>query len=475
MIVDVLLGPPGCGKSTAMRDAAIQNPGLYLFALPTTALIKEQAAAFQAEAPTLDVTQAHSDSAGKGTVQAKLDAAIERIADGAIKHAVILITHEGLMGSDLGAMAGWHARIDEAPNAVQSRTTRVPASLSLLKEAVALDPVGQSGWSEVSLIMDAPGWRDLAGDELLKPLAELFKLTQRHHGVFVNRTEWKKDFGWCSVWLPTALSHFASCQFAGASYPTSLGAVVAKKLLGDELTFRTEILPASRTAHPTIRVHYFTQSHEGTSKLWSTSLGRGFIVPVCDFLGQIEPPVGFWSGNGEVAVLMDHRVPGGPIKPKVAGLNEWRDETSCAFIYSSKPMPGDEPLKELFGLSDDEIRRSREDEDVIQFVMRGAIRNADFGGNYDIYLYSRRQAETLVAQLTNSGVGQSVTLVPELDPGIMDKAISSIGAISTALKAEKAADRKRRNAESAKRARMKRALAAGRSAGRPGRPPKKGP
>jgi hypothetical protein len=297
-------------------------------------------------------------------------------------------------------------------------------------------------------------------------------LSQRHHGVYVNRTEWKKDFGWCSVWLPTALSHFASCQFAGASYPTSLGAVVAKKLLGDELTFRTEVLSANRTAHPTIRVHYFTQSHEGTSKLWSTSPGRAFIVPICDFLGKVVPPIGFWSGNGEVAILMDHRVPGGPIKPKVAGLNEWRDETSCAFIYSSKPMPGDEPLKDLFGLTDDEIRRSREDEDVIQFVMRGAIRNADFGGEYDIYVYSRRQAETLVTQLVASGVGQSVTLVPELDPGVMDKAVNSVEPISNALKEEKAADRKRRNAESAKRVRMKKAEAAGREAGKPGRPPK---
>jgi hypothetical protein len=162
MIVDVLLGPPGSGKSTAMRAAAIQKPGLYLFALPTMALIEEQAAAFQADAPSLDVTEAHSDSKGRGKVQAKLDAAVKRIEDGAIDHAVILITHESMMGSDLSAMTGWHARIDEAPTAVQSNTMKVPASVSLLREAVALDPVGQSGWSEVSLIMDAPGWRDLA-------------------------------------------------------------------------------------------------------------------------------------------------------------------------------------------------------------------------------------------------------------------------------------------------------------------------
>ncbi len=54
----------------------------------------------------------------------------------------------------------------------------------------------------------------------------------------------------------------------------------------------------------------------------------------------------------------------------------------------------------------------------MQFVMRGAIRNADYDGPYDAYLYSRSQAERLRDQLTTSGIG-----VVELHPanaGFMD-------------------------------------------------------
>ncbi|WP_206749931.1 hypothetical protein, partial [Salmonella enterica] len=42
----------------------------------------------------------------------------------------------------------------------------------------------------------------------------------------------------------------------------------------------------------------------------------------------------------------------------------------------------------LTGITDAQIERAREEEDVLQFVMRGAIRKRDFGGDYDIYLYT---------------------------------------------------------------------------------------
>ena len=53
MIVEVLTGPQGGGKSQTMRDETIANKGLYLFALPTTELIDEQSADFFKAAPWL--------------------------------------------------------------------------------------------------------------------------------------------------------------------------------------------------------------------------------------------------------------------------------------------------------------------------------------------------------------------------------------------------------------------------------------
>ena len=56
--VEVLTGPPGCGKSTKLREEVRDKKGLYLFFLPTIPLIREQVAAFEREAPGED--QAHS-------------------------------------------------------------------------------------------------------------------------------------------------------------------------------------------------------------------------------------------------------------------------------------------------------------------------------------------------------------------------------------------------------------------------------
>ena len=66
--VEVLTGPPGCGKSTRLREDAIRTPGLYVFFLPSIALIGEQVKAFRAEAPHVELHEAHSDK-GRGSVQ----------------------------------------------------------------------------------------------------------------------------------------------------------------------------------------------------------------------------------------------------------------------------------------------------------------------------------------------------------------------------------------------------------------------
>ena len=103
----------------------------------------------------------------------------------------------------------------------------------------------------------------------------------------------------------------------------------------------------------------------------------------------------------------------------MAGLNKWREAKACALIYSSSRTDDDAPLQAVFGLTDDDIRIAREDEDTLQFVMRGAIRNPEYDKAYDIYLYTKEQAERLAAKLIASEVG-SVELVPVIDAGIMD-------------------------------------------------------
>jgi hypothetical protein len=288
--IEVLTGPPGCGKSYDMRQEAIHNPGLYLFAYPSLRLLREQAKAFEAEiaasrpASALQIMEAHSEARGGGSVESQLDRHLAFLTRNGISHGAILITHEGMMGSDLSSFADWNVRIDEAPTTIQSGTVKAPASAALLKTAIAIQPVGSHGWGELKLLGGKKGWVALQNDDLLKPLAEMLKQASRHHGVFVDTVEWKDEFGWCSIWPLTSLDHCRSIKIAGASYPISLGALVAKRWEGAKLNFAPHAKPMVRTRQPTIRIHYFTRSHEGTTTLWRTRHGSSFIVKICDFL-----------------------------------------------------------------------------------------------------------------------------------------------------------------------------------------------
>ena len=103
MKVEVLSGPPGCGKSHLMREEAIANPGRYIFFYPTAKLIAEQEAEFR-KIPGLDVQIAYAKSRRSGSVQDQLNADAERARIAGIIHTIELMTHETVrMAFDLVA------------------------------------------------------------------------------------------------------------------------------------------------------------------------------------------------------------------------------------------------------------------------------------------------------------------------------------------------------------------------------------
>lgn len=424
--LEVLHGAPGAGKSVTLRDEALGVPGLYLFCLPTIPLIREQADAFRKLSPGVLIIEARSgEGGGRGKVQRQLDDARTALAAGAVTHAVVFMTHESMMACDLSGFVDWHIRIDEVPNAVQTGKVSIGTveSRKFFRDSFTLDPVGD-GWAHAKLNNPQGNWKDRAGDPLLNRLSDFFKLAARPQGAFVNVQSWTgvKEFQWVSLWSPALLEHAASLKIAAAAYLDSLGYKAAKKWWGDEIAEKKTQIGDPRSGWPNIRVHYFTEGHEGTSKFWGKSQGRKMIKAVCDYLVERVPDIGFWSGNDEVRDLMEWRVGGVLTRPKVAGSNEYRALKSCAFIYSSKPVPGDAALSgPLFRMSEDDILAAREDEDIHQFVMRGIIRHASYGEDYDCYVYSKRQAEALADKL--KAIAQSVEVIAVEEAGILTETI----------------------------------------------------
>lgn len=424
MPVEILLGLPGSGKSREFLLEVIETPGFYLIFSPIIDLIEEQIKALRLADPAIIVMEAHCEVRGRRQrVQARLDEARKSVEGTSHRRAVIFATHESLMTCDLSEFGNWHVRIDEAPNAVQSGKINMGQSAAYFAATFDLERVGK--WSLLRPKAGLGSWKETAQDTLLGDQANFIKAAQRPSGVFVNIVDWQdaKSFEWCSVWSPTFLRHTRSVKIAGASYLESLSFRAVNKWWAEEVLFQPREIVRHRTGCPAISIHYFTQAHDGTTKLWEESIGRRFIKAICTYLTEQEPSLGFWSGNKVVRWLMEHRVNGEPLKPKQAGVNKFESAESCAFIYSSKPLDGDAPLRSLFEITDEQILAARETEDIFQFVFRGAIRRPEYDGAYRIYLHTRRQAEALKARIEETGIAQSVELVPVDAAGIMDEKV----------------------------------------------------
>ncbi len=121
--VEVLVGPPGCGKTNELLFEMTTVPSRYVFALPTTELINEKLLDLHREAaksgtePVIRVI--HSRVAGRRSlsVSREITDAIEECSP--LRHVILVVTHEALMQTDFSCVAGkgWHVRIDEVPSA----------------------------------------------------------------------------------------------------------------------------------------------------------------------------------------------------------------------------------------------------------------------------------------------------------------------------------------------------------------------
>lgn len=302
-----------------MRSELVAQAGRYLVAVPTVALIDEWAERLREIAPRLDVTKAHHQSPGHGTVVEKVEFAMQR-AEG-IGHAAVLTTHETLMTLEPLRCTGWHLLIDEAPTAVQSKVVRKATTYSaaFFRQHFDLEADDRKGWWRVQPKTAPESWRAVAGDDIAKAQAAFCKHAFQESGVFVDTDCWSaKKFAWVSAWTPAPLAkRAASVVIAAASYASSIGGRVA----GELVQFLHNSVPSQRNGQPQIAVHYFTATHQGSTALWARSEGRKCLRKVLDFLTSTVPNLDYWSGNEVVRIFMDHGPSGEQVAPKLAGLN----------------------------------------------------------------------------------------------------------------------------------------------------------
>jgi hypothetical protein len=245
--------------------------------------------------------------------------------------------------------------------------------------------------------------------------------------AYVDISDWEdakgttKKVQWYSSWSPEGLAeNAASVTFAGAGVLNSLMYHAAQQTPSGAMPFRVIDISARkpRTAWPRVMIRYYTR-HHGSTTWWTADEGSRCLVAISRHLEAIGFD-GYWSSNDVIRPYFRHRFPGPECQPKVAGTNSLRHHIRCAFFYSNKAQTGDDAVIETLGLSRDDVRRAREDEDVVQFAFRGALRDGGFAGTYEIHLYSEDQAERLRDYLISNKITDDVRLVGVEEAGIME-------------------------------------------------------
>jgi hypothetical protein len=419
---------PESGKTKKMMREMATNKGKYIFATSRIDLINERIGDLRRNTaaagtnPTIHPIHGETNDRCRGPVLAEIEDAARLHQDE--EHVVVFVTHEGMMGANLDGFAGWHIFIDENPAAVASNAITVPATATYLEAAYDLVPLDGTKWSRLVLKPEAPSPSAIIKDDFLKGLATIDKRARSTQGVYVDIDDWAKVKGsarrlkWWSAWTPAELAAFESVTIAGAGYFHSLGYKATQAWFSDKVSFEAEEVIAPGRARPRVRISYFTR-HRGSTAYWGKAEGLDCLLAVIDHLKGIRD-LGYWATNNVFApYFVGARLSGEMVSPRQEGTNALMHHTSCALIYSAKAVPADGPSLEVFGLTQEDVERAREIEDIIQFVLRGALRKADFNGEYRVYLYDLHQAEVLAAYLEQEGIA-TVELVPVDEAGIMD-------------------------------------------------------
>lgn len=481
--VTVYCGPPGGGKTIKLIEEMAISPGRYLFALSRIELINEKmvdlaaAAALAGAKPILKAI--YHGKSGKTTVARAIEEAPSQYEND--PHVVLFVAHEGMMAADLSEFHGWRARIDENPNGVSSGAFEAPASSAVLADMFELTS-HSTGWSILKVKENGPTRQSVHRDKLVQPLADMRKRAASPQGVLVDVGDWEdlRDSGrrmnWFSAWSPLALEAFDNVVIAAAGYFHGIAYLVAGKLFPGRITYTTEIIAPPNRGHQIFKIHYFVAEHRGSTAYWEKDEGKGCLAAVSRHLETVG--LGYWSSNKSIDLAFHGRLQGVKVSPKIEGTNSLIAHRACAMIYSAKSVPDDDVLIKGVGLTKEQIERARETEDIIQFVMRGAVRDPSYSGTYDVYLYDQHQAQALADYIEANQIGD-VELIPVDEAGIVDverESRAQIADVDPRSKKQRADERRVKNTESrrAKRQQDRQAKMESGEYRRPGRPRKTG-
>ncbi|MGG5890994.1 hypothetical protein ACLF3G_28340 [Falsiroseomonas sp. HC035] len=408
-------GPPGSGKSEYLKRIVVEAPRRYLLAVPTKKLLVEHATGedglrqriFAAGLPPcVEVITISTATHARSVRRAVAEAADTYRAR---QHVVVICTHAAMMTTDLSAYSGWTLLVDEVPSIVACDTWRTGGSRAHLEAHYVLHrQPGKGAWSRVVVRSNAPSAQMISRDDLVGGAVAFHRRALSRSGVYANLQAWEEmesgdEWSWWSIWEVGELAAFDRVLLVGNAFSHSITRRLMAERPGEgyRARFQPLALPWTRRQHAARRVvlRYFTEN-PGSTTFWTNHPeGQSCIGAVSRWIADNTPAAQhMFACNNEIeAAVTQARVMGLRLTPCVAGSNDYDDFEHATMLFSAKISPQERKALTMFGIDEEEVRRSREFEAVLQFLFRSAIRRPEFDGTVYWNVYDGEQARFLAS------------------------------------------------------------------------------
>jgi hypothetical protein len=337
-------------------------------------------------------------------------------------HVVVICTHEGLLSSDLSTYQGWTLIIDENPNIWSFGELQSPYSWPLYRSFFGLKQHNES-WSEATIRRDAPTLMACTRDQAVSSdFRDLYRRWQNTRPL-VKLSTWdetadERKWSWCSVWNPERLDAFERVMILANSFEDSLTYKLLKHAGVRLVPF---VIPDDRQWQPrTVLIRYFASTHRAGTGFWTNpddTGGAEALRKTFEWIMQnTDPENHYWSAN--LHELIKRSLPGQKLKPKVSGSDNYKHFTCASFIYTAKPSQAEVEAFARYGITYEEIVRARQNEDLIQFLWRSALRVPDDTRDVEFRVYDLAQASFLKEIIEATGRPFKIILEHVVEAGV---------------------------------------------------------
>lgn len=329
-----------------------------------------------------------------------------------IEFCIVFITHKALLMRKWGAWKETRLVIDEAPDVFKSGQLHLKTKLSrdFVKGHFKVLVDNDGDCYELELSEDGEQAassipQSTKPDKLTKVLEDMLEMSQEINGkLYVKAHEWddqeSDELSWFGFISPEFLRPFDGVWMLGDALEETevfklwQDLFMVKWLPEKIKNPRKWIVPIAKRS----RIKCY-DAHRKASLTRFNDPDETVLNKIRIHISNDRVPIGFWTTN-EALRLKGFTLQGEYIEPKAHGRNDLIHHTSGAYFAAIQPSGFEEGLlKQVCGMTPDELVVARHCRPLLQHTMRGVLRDPESEEFFEQHVYSMFDALYLQSRL----------------------------------------------------------------------------